>query len=122
MAARTGCPPRPPPAHAALAVKDGPVVPSTLTRFADTVDAISFGMTVGAIRRAFFVSLSLCSISRCVWTSPAPLLTTTASSRVGTPDCASACRAAFSAMSEPRPMKRDCSLAMPSSAGSRLPG
>ncbi len=40
-------------------MKEGPVEPSTFTRFADAVDAISRGTTVGRMRRMFLDSSEL---------------------------------------------------------------
>ncbi|MND02323.1 hypothetical protein D3C83_216620 [compost metagenome] len=44
-----------PPAHAAVAVTLGPRVRRTLTRFADTVEAMILGITVGLIRLVSWV-------------------------------------------------------------------
>ena len=89
-----------------MALNEGPVDSSTVARLAETVDAISRGITVGATRRGPSVRASRPAISRCVSTSPVPLPTTTAMSRVAIPDSARALRAARRAKSETRPMKR----------------
>ena len=110
-----------PPAHAALVVKEGPVEPSTFTRFADAVDAISRGTTVGRMRRMFLDSASLSWISTCVRTSPAPDPTTTAKSRRSRRAWAIARRVAASASRDCRPMKRPCALVTPTSSSVSSP-
>ncbi len=99
-----------PPAHAALALKEGPVVRSSADRFADTVEAMIRGITVGETLCMPPGCESFSWISIWVATSPVPLPATTAMSRRSRRDCASAASAALQAMSAPRPMKRACCL------------
>ena len=105
-----------------MALNEGPVDSSTVARFADTVEAISRGITVGATRRGPSVRARRAAISRCVSTSPVPLPTTTAASRVAIPASATAIRAARSASSATRLMKRAWDLSMPSRSGLSSPG
>ncbi len=76
-----------PPAQAALALNDGPLVPSAVARLAETVDDIIRGTTVGATLRAPPGFAHDCSTSRWAATSPVPLPATTARSRRSRPDC-----------------------------------
>ena len=89
---------------------------------AETVDAIILGTTVGDTFFMFLLVLSFSAISRWVSTSPLPLPKMIASASVPQSDCASAARAARSAIREARPMKRPTCFSTPIPASVRSPG
>ena len=107
----------PPPAHAAVTDSEGPRVFSTVARLAETVEAMMRGIVVGSTRTRPPRSTRR-TTSRCASISPVPVPTITARSRVGSPDCSRASRAARTASSDMRPMKRVSERSSPRSLGS----